>query len=801
MEKYHRSQIFIRIYTVLLVLIALGLLAGGTWLAMLHGSPYYLLAGAAMLASAAMLWRRRREGRWIYAALLLVTIAWSIWEAGFAGWALMPRLVFLLVIGAGMLTPWVRDCLAPSPAARRYMSGAAFAGGVVGAVALGGLLHLANPDAPDPRFQTGFGPFPAARQTAAWDTPAGEWPHWGNQPGGDRFSPLTQITAGNVGKLELAWSTPLAHTKQGMSAGLEVTPLMVGDALYACNGANEIFAIDAETGQERWHTATAGGMGRTCRGVAYYRTPEVNGTCAERILAATGAATLVALDAHTGQRCPDFGQGGTVNLLEGLSKAPRAYYYVTSAPALVRGKVVVGGWVSDGQYWGEPSGVVRAFDAVTGKLAWAWDMGRPDRTGAPPAGETYTPATPNSWAPISADERLGLVYLPTGNATPDYFGAQRRPFDDKYSSSVVAVDAETGRVRWSFQTVHHDLWDYDVASQPTLVDLPASGGGVTPALVQVTKRGEVFLLNRVNGQPIRRVVERPTSQDGKVPEERLSPTQPFSVELPSFRNPDIRESDMWGITPLDQMYCRIKFRQARFAGTMTPPGLTPSISSPGYVGGMDWGGASIDADRGVMIVNSAKVANYVQLISRAAADKLGLKPMGDDGNAADVGGPVAQAGTPYGAHPQPFLSPIGVPCQAPPYGYLSAVDLVTGKLIWSRWLGNARDSGPLGIRARVPLPLGTPTTGGSITTRAGLVFIGATMDRTFRAFAEETGTELWKADLPRSAFATPMTYISPKSGRQFVVVAAGGSKGLGQTGGATLFAYALPRTSRQPAAD
>jgi quinoprotein glucose dehydrogenase len=793
MTTYHSKSIATNLYGAVLFLIACTIIGGGGWLLLLKGSPYYLVLGIALLACAILTWRRRRTSIYLYGALLIVTIIWSLWEVGFTPWALMPRLVFLFVVGAWMLTPSFRRSMAPAPATvSRYTSGGAFIVGLVGAVLVGGIMHQFNPPAPDPRFQAGTGPFPELRRTTVAGMPAGDWRHWGNEQGGARFSPLQQITPANVDQLQLAWTAPLAHSKRGESSGLEVTPLMIGDTLFACNGANEIYAIDAETGAERWHVETAGNRGRNCRGVAYYRVPDATGVCAERILTATGSAALVALDARTGQRCAGFGQNGNVDLLDGLSQAPRQYYYVTSAPAIVRGNVVVGGWVSDGQYWGEPSGVVRAFDAVTGKLAWAWDMGRPERTGAPAPGETYTPATPNSWAPISADEQLGLVYLPTGNATPDYFGAQRRSFDDRYSSSIVALDAGTGRVRWSFQTVHHDLWDYDVASQPTLTDLPLPNGGTVPALLQLTKRGEVFLLDRTNGKPLHPVVERPVPQAGKAPEERLSPTQPFSTGLPSFRNPDVRETDMWGITPIDQLMCRITFKGARSEGTMTPPGPTPSISSPGYLGGMDWGGASIDVDRGVMIVNSAKLANHVQLVPRKEADKMGLKPITDEAKTADVGGLVAQAGTPYAAHPMPFLSALGVPCQAPPYGYLSAVDLVTGKLIWTRWLGDARDSGPLGLRAMLPLPLGTPTTGGSMTTRSGLVFIGATMDRGFRAFDEKTGKQLWRASLPAGAFATPMTYLSPRSGRQFIVVAAGGSHGLGQTDGARLMAYVLP---------
>ena len=781
------------IYALLLGTIAIALIYGGVRLASLGGSAYYLIAGVALAVSSVMIWRGQREGMWLYVAILLTTIVWSIWEVGFYGWALMPRIAAWLVVGAWMLTQLFRRSLR-SPASTRFgrPGWGMLAGGVVAAIALGALLHPLRPKVVDPRFQAGVEAFPEAGRVAALAGLSGEWPHWGNDLGGARFSPLVEITPANVHRLRLAWRTPISHTQQGLDNGLEVTPLMIGDSLYACNGANEIFALDAETGRERWHVATAGKRGRSCRGVAYFRAPDRTGTCAERILAATGIATLVALDARTGRRCGDFGVAGTVNLLEGLSKAPRAYYYVTSAPAVIRGRIVLGGWVSDGQYRGEPSGVVRAFDAVTGRLAWAWDMGRPDRRGAPPPGETYTAGTPNSWAPISADERLGLVYLPTGNATPDYFGGLRRPFDDRYATSVVALDAQTGVPRWSFQTSHHDLWDYDVASQPTLLDL-RTPRGVIPALLQVTKRGEVFLLDRTNGRPIRRVVERSVSTAGAAPGERPASTQPFSVDLPSLQNAEVRESDMWGITPLDQIYCRIKFRQARYAGTMTPPGLTPSISSPGYLGGMNWGSASIDLDRGVMIVNSSKMANYLRLLPRRRANELGLAPVGDDGNPKDVGGSAAQWGTPFGVEIAPFLSPLFVPCQAPPYGYLSAIDLVTGKLIWSRSLGTAEDSGPLGIHSQMPFPLGTPTSGGSMATRSGLTFIGATLDRKFRAFDERTGREVWKVSLPRGAFATPMTYLSPVSHRQIVLIAVGGSRALGQTGGAELMAFALPR--------
>lgn len=777
-----------RLYAIILAAIALALVAGGGKLLALGGSPYYLLAGTALGGTAVLMWRQQRAALALYVAIIAATLIWSIWEVGFDGWALMPRLVAWFVVGAWMTTPWFRNSLHPANTgtgqSKLYTWKTAGLAFLVALIA-GTALQPWRPHAPDPRFQTGFGAFPAKRLAGTAANPSGDWQNWGNDKGGSRFSPLEQITPTNVGSLQVAWTAPLFDSEAGKTGGLQVSPLVIGGTIYACNNVNETFAIDAETGARRWVHPAAGAKGRTCRGVAFYKVPNATGTCSERIVTATNTAKLIALDAATGQLCAGFGKGGSVNLLEGLSEAPEGYYHVTSAPEIVNGKIVLGGWVSDVQFWGSPSGVIRAFDAVTGELSWAWDMGRPDRTGIPAPGETYTPATPNSWAPISSDEKLGLVFLPTGNANNDYFGGDRRPFDDKYSSSLVAIDTATGKVRWSFQTVHHDVWDYDVASQPILVDLAMGTGAKVPAVVQLTKRGEIFVLNRETGQPLHPVTELPVPQRGKVPEERLSPTQPFSLAMPSFRNTDILESDMWGITPLDQLWCRVRFKGARYDGTLTPPGLSRSIQSPGYIGGMDWGGGSVDPERGVLVVNSVRLANVIQLITRAEADREGLKPVGPGAAGIDISGAGAQFGSPYAIRRTPFLSPLRNPCQDPPFGYLSAIDLVTGKLVWSRSIGEQGG-----------LQLGTPNVGGSITTRAGLVFIAATTDEKFRAIELATGKELWKASLPRGAFSTPVTYYSQKSGRQFVVVAAGGIASFGTANGAELVAYALPAPAR-----
>jgi quinoprotein glucose dehydrogenase len=397
------------------------------------------------------------------------------------------------------------------------------------------------------------------------DLSNGDWKEYGGDSGGTHFSPLQQLNANNIGKLTLAWSRRLTP-----DFALGTTPLKIDRRLYVCLSQRGVMALDAESGTVIWRSAAPKDkMVGVCRGVAFYRGPDSSGPCSERVIASYDATKLVAVDARDGKLCTEFGVHGVVSLLTGMGDVPTGFYAVTSAPIVVRGKVVVGGSVADSQYWGEPSGVIRAFSAVSGKLSWAWDMGNDMRTGEPPLGDTYTPSTPNSWSPMSADESLGLIYVPTGNATgTDIFGARRRPFDEKYSSSVVALDVMTGKPRWSFQTTHHDLWDYDVSSQPTPIDA-VTEQGVVHALLQATKRGEVFVLDRVTGVPLYPVIEKPVPRSGTVPEEVLAPTQPFSDSLPSFRGQPLVEADMWGLTSIDQLWCRIKFREARYEGVLT----------------------------------------------------------------------------------------------------------------------------------------------------------------------------------------------------------------------------------------
>lgn len=775
--KHGRARWFSGLIASLLLLaFGLAMLWGGVTLAALGGSFYYGLAGVLILIATWLRWREDGRGKLIYAAFLILTIIWALWEGGASGWALLPRLPVPLLFGLFFLPARANALITRRPL-------------VSGSAAVAAALALLSTAAFWPETSAPGGPtIVGGNATAAQ---AG-WDHFGAAAAGTRYSAADQITPANVADLKPAWTYKIGRVNELGKGGLQATPIKVEDTLYLCTGFNDIVAIDADTGRQVWRhdakTDLTGVKSAGCRGVAYYKVPGMTGECAERIITNTVDARLLAVDRRTGRSCADFGHNGEVSLLKGMGVDIPGYYYPTSAPTIARGKIIVGGWVTDNQYWGEPSGVIRAFDARTGAFTWAFDIGRPNDHGEPAEGKTYTLSTPNGWGPMSADEALGMVYVPLGNPTPDYYGAQRRPFDEKYGTSVVAIDLETGASRWVFQTVHHDLWDYDTPAQPTLIDI-AIGGKPRKALLQPTKRGEIFLLDRETGKPIAPVTERPVPQSGIVPGERLSPTQPFSA-IASLVGPPLSEARMWGLTPFDQMWCRIKFKEARYEGIFTPPGLTPSITYPGYLGGTNWGGLTVDARTGRLIVNMSHVPNYTHLIPRSQADAMGVQPVRPGGKGTFA--IMAQFGTPYAAANKPFLSPIGVPCSQPPFGRIASIDIRSGKMVWASTLGTTRDAGPWGIASNLPLQIGIPNTGGPISTAGGLTFIGATQDRAIRAFESATGHLLWTARLPAGGQATPMTYISGRSGRQFVVISAGGNKLLGSKLGNEVVAYALP---------
>jgi quinoprotein glucose dehydrogenase len=457
----------------------------------------------------------------------------------------------------------------------------------------------------------------------------------------------------------------------------------------------------------------------------------------------------------------------------------------------VRGVVVTGHQVLDGQYRDAPSGVIQGYDAVTGELRWAWDMMRPELAGMPPEGESWTRGTPNMWTTASADEQLGLVYLPMGNSAADYWSGSRRPAENEFATSLVALDVNTGKPAWHFQTVRKDVWDYDLGSQATLVDFPTATGPV-PALILPSKQGDMYVLDRRSGQPLTGVEERPVPAGGVEPEQR-SPTQPFSL-YHTLRKDDLTERDMWGVSPIDQMLCRIQFREASYAGIYTPPtAATYSIEYPGYNGGSDWGGIAIDPRRGVIVANYNDMPNHNRLVPREEADRLGWAPRdqarGDMGGAEGAGDP--QVGTPFAINVNAgWRMPTGLLCKEPPYGGIRAIDLKTGQTLWDRPFGSARANGPFGIPSHLPIEIGTPNNGGAVVSAGGLIFIAAATDNLIRAIDIETGETVWKDVLPAGGQANPMIYAI--DGREYLVIMAGGHHFMETPEGDYVIAYALP---------
>jgi membrane-bound PQQ-dependent dehydrogenase (glucose/quinate/shikimate family) len=773
------SRVAIWLFVAILAAVGLFLLAGGTVLMLAGGSLYYLAAGLAVLAAAVALFRHSGRALVIYGALLAATLAWGLWEVGLDGWALAPRLLGPAILGLLLLLLPVGKL--SGAVSRWWIAGPALA--MLVTLGLSGVLAVRDD----------YGP---RAGTAAWadGAPVAEWRDWGQSVSGQRHVAADQINASNVNRLELAWRFDSDVPPQ-LYPSFEVTPLAADGRLYVCLQPGIVAALDQDTGKQVWRYTMPGFakldftkvFGGKCRGVSYFEAPHRAESCARRIIFTTPDGYLRAVDADTGRLCPSFGKGGSVDLHAGLERTlPASRRDVvampSSPPAIINGVAVIGQTVSDLASRDAPSGVIRGYDAETGALKWAWDAARPDQPLAP--GESYSPATPNAWGVMGGDERLGLVFVPTGNSPPDYYGGMRSPEQDRFTTSIVALDVATGKLRWSFQTVHHDLWDYDLAAQPVAVDLPGSGDD-TPALLVPTKLGQIFVLDRRSGKPIDRVVERPVPQGG-VPGERTAPTQPFTTGFPSLAGPDLTERDMWGITPLDQMLCRIAFRKADYRGKFTPVGTRDTIMYPGTAGGINWGSVTVDRARGLMVVNALRFANFGRLIPRAKAPAEGFG--GAEGTAI-----FEQAGTPYVFAQSTFMSPLGVPCQKPPYGTISAFDLKTRKLVWSKSFGTSAQSGPFGIPTLLPIRMGVPNMGGAISTAGGLVFIGAAQDRLLRAYDIATGRELWRAPLPAVGAATPMSYVSPRTGRQYVVIAAGGHYGIPGPSATALMAYALPR--------
>ena len=616
--------------------------------------------------------------------------------------------------------------------------------------------------------------FAAASLVLAGDL--GEWTTYGHDPGGQRFSPLTAINASNVQSLKVAWTFRTGDAYQpphSRPTAFEATPLYIDGTLYFGTPLGRVIALDPVTGKQRWtydsHVPKDAGFGDfATRGVSTWKSPDGH----RFIYIATIDGRLIALDAVSGRPCPDFGDNGIVNLRQGLRIPPRQGGYAdfeeTSPPAVIGDTIVVGSAIADNGSTDQPSGEVRAFSAATGKMKWKWDP-IPQSPDDPAAstwknGSAARTGAGNAWSMIAADPSRNLVFVPTGSASPDYYGGERLG-DNLYANSVVALRADTGQPVWHFQTVHHDLWDYDVATSPLLFDLQRNGVTV-PAIAIGSKTGNLFLLNRETGKPIFGVVERPVPQSD-VPGEIASPTQPFPLKPAPITPQKMSVDDAWGIDDADRKWCRAEISKLRTGSIFTPPSLQGNLQTPGNVGGMNWGGMAFDVSRNLLVLPSNHLAAEVRLIPRADFDSLASSR----GRTIDGDWEFAsQTGTPYGMMRRFLLSPKRVPCTPPPWGTLLAIDPRTGEKKWEVPLGHlpGHAGGP-----GLPDQFGSMSLGGPIITRSGIVFVAGTIDSGIYAFDVTTGKQLWRGELPTSARSTPITFQGP-DGKQYVVICAGG---------------------------
>ena len=824
------------------------LVAGGGWLISLGGSWYYALAGLALLATAWLLFRRSATALWVYAALVMATLLWALWESGLDWWPLAARGDVLFLLGVFMLTPWVtRPLMRQRPArdgdfvteddgnaqrpgeGRKVLADHRATTPLIASLLIflvvGVTTWFVDPHGMEGEL------VPKQAQAAPDDlgVPPEEWHAYGRNHYGQRFSPLTQITPENVSQLEVAW-----HYKTGDVRGepwepeettFQVTPLKIGDLLYLCTPHQSVIALNATSGEEVWRynpqiRDELALQHLTCRGLSYFdpaKAPAASNEapsesagvgfaaqeeaqirlnlpvaakdgrttddCGAMLFMPTADGRIIALDPEDGAVCSNFGNGtGQITLWANMP-FPRVGGYYSTSPVLVTGSLIIaGGTVLDNVSTEEPAGVIRAFDVRTGELVWNWDPAKPEDTAPIAADALYTPSTPNSWIMFSADEDLGMVYIPMANAGPDQWGGDRNEVAAQYASAIVALDLETGQLQWSFQTVRHDLWDYDLPSQASLIDLTINGETV-PALVQPTKQGELFVLDRRTGEPVLPVTDKPYPQ-GAVEGDRTAPTQPVSAL--SFDPEPLTEASMWGATMFDQLACRIEFRSLRYEGRYTPPSTQGTLVYPGNFGVFNWGSVAVDPELQTVFATPTYLAFISKLIPRE--DDTTLYVQGDERPQDSLPALNENFGAPYAVQLSAFTSKLGLPCQQPPWGYIAAADLTTGEVAWMRKNGTVRDSSPLPL----PFKMGVPNLGGPLMTASRLAFLSSTLDYYVRAYDVMTGTEIWKARLPAGGQATPMTYVGA-DGRQYVVVAAGGHGSLGTKAGDDVIAYALPQ--------
>lgn len=794
--------------------LGVALLWVGGQIVLLGGAWYYGLAGLG-LALAGVFGLLR--GPWPAVALSgLVaagTLVWAMaeisgkgfmpsWGFDLAGRAALPLGLFLLLLLTVLFgTPRAAASRGRRPLAWGILAAAAAAPASVvlvhwerhqppGAPARAGALALGS--------GPGSGLGPGHNSEDAWTA-------FGGSPLGARFTPARQITPENVGGLREAWrfrTGDLGPQDDRVFFSAQNTPIYAGGRLFACTPSAQVHALDPATGTEIWRHVPGVSADHmeslfsvACRAVGHYAgaTPDADGRCAERVYAATADSRLIALDAASGAVCTGFGADGVVDLAEGLGLQEIGLASSTSGPAVVGSLLVVGQQVSDNQRRDAPSGVVRAYDADTGALAWAWDAKRQGVAAQPLApGAVYPRGTPNVWNVVSGDPDAGLVYIATGNPANDHWGGDRSAAEDRFTAAVAAIDLATGETVWDFATLRHDLWDYDLGAQPALIDLEI-GGELRRALVQGTKQGSIYVLDAATGAPLHPVEMRPSPQ-GALPGDWTAAAQPQSVAFHNFAGhpgPDPERLDprhAWGVAMIDAALCRRDFMRAEYAGIYTPPSENPHgmLLHPGTVGGVNWGGVGLDLERGLVLANHSRLPNIVTLHPRAEVEDL---PVGAGGARPDqVVAPHWLS--PYGVSRPMWLSILDAPCIAPPWGYLSASNLATGALLWTQPLGTGFDAGPLGVPTLLRIPLGTITLGGPVVTASGLTFIAAAQDDWIRGFETETGRLLWSARLPAGGQASAMSYVH--EGRQYIALGAAGHDRIGSTPGDYVIAWTLP---------
>lgn len=782
-----------KLTSLVLAILGVALLYMGGKLLMMGGSAFYALMAVGLLITAILLFRNQRSALSLYAVLMWITLAWMIWEVGFDKWQWIPRGDLFGVIGLWLAMPWV---VKPLYQGQRRFHGLLGSTVAIMIVLVIGLCFY------DPLPQAGT--ITNAREQNSEQGASADWTAYGGTADGLRFSALDQITKENVRNLEVAWTYHTGDLRQDNDATeytFEATPLKANGMLYFCTPHNEVHALDPQSGAVKWKYTPAKDRSylqqhQTCRGVSYYAgapvaaqdTAATPAMCRKRIFNATTDARLIALDADSGKPCADFGNNGVVDLHANMGEVRPHALMQTAAPLVAGNLVIVGGSVMDNGFnSGNPSGVIRAYDVQSGRLVWNFDPANPQNTAPIAAGQTYPQDTPVAWGTLSADLKNGLVYVPFGNASPDELGIERdaNSNTEKFRDALVALDLQTGAFKWRYQSSHHDLWDRDNPSQPSLVDIDYQGQK-QPVVILPTKTGNLFVLNRLTGQPVYPVNDVKVSTEGGVPGEKFAATQPVSSL--NFIPQPLTEKSMWGITPFDQMACRMDFRSLRYDGNpWTPATEGGSLVFPGNIGVFNWGSVAVDPQRQMLIAAPVRLAYKYNLIKRTpatATERLFTKdgqPYWNENFHGD-----------YAIHIQQLASGLGIPCIAPPWGRMVGVDLKTGKTEWLRRVGTTKNLKTSFLPGRFPIgfPMGMVAHGGPLLTAGDLVFHGATADNFIRAYDSTTGELLWQQELSAGAQATPSTYMG-SDGKQYVVIAAGGHGSLGTKAGDSVVAFRL----------